>query len=438
VESAHEYAIIMMNQEHDIVSWNSGAERIFGYEESEVLHRSADIFFTEEDREARAMEAEMETATREGHASSDRWQVRKDGTRFWASGVTTALRHGELKGFAKVLRDNTEQKRHQEQMQTTMHELSHRVKNTLAVVQAIAKQTARRCTSLEGFMSTFVVRLQSISKAHALLIQANWEGMALEQIIESELGSCSPSPERFVASGPKTTLPPNVALAFYMIIHELSTNALKHGALAVPEGTISIEWRDEHGGLVLEWNETVRGPLDEPSRTGFGSTLVRQIVEYELGGQLDRTYTPTGLRLRIRIPTNRDTDGLQTTKSGTRSPIAILVVEDVAILATRLADEIVSFGFSVVGPAATLDEAMSLLESESITAAVLDFDLNGTTTISLARSLRKRDIPFVFMTGYDQSALPEDLRDVPIFSKPVDSNYLKQFLDQRLPQSVDR
>ncbi|MEZ4618792.1 MAG: PAS domain S-box protein [Caldilineaceae bacterium] len=113
VESAQEYAIFMLDPEGRITSWNTGAERIFGYSEAEAMGMAGRLIFTPEDRAAGVPETEMTTARREGQASDDRWHLRRDGSRFWANGVMEALRHddGTLRGFAKVLRDNTEPKK---------------------------------------------------------------------------------------------------------------------------------------------------------------------------------------------------------------------------------------------------------------------------------------------------------------------------------------
>jgi len=152
VESATEYAILMLDTDGRIVSWNRGAERIFGYSEEEALRQPGAITFTEADREVGLPEKEMVTAVREGQASSDRWHVRKDGERFWASGVIAALRYpdGTLHGFAKVLRDNTDRKRTEERLrwlnetlEARVHERTEQVRE-LASTLAMAEQDERR------------------------------------------------------------------------------------------------------------------------------------------------------------------------------------------------------------------------------------------------------------------------------------------------------
>jgi len=317
VENAREYAIFMTNRAGEIVYWSSGAERITGYSEDEVLNRSASVIFTDEDRLAKVPERKMDIATREGSASDDRWHQRKDGSRFWASGVMTALRdNGELRGFAKVIRDNTARKRHEEHMALVMAELNHRVKNTLAVVQSIARQTARRAADVETFSKNFVERLQSMAKAHDLLTKSQWMGAVLREVIENEISGRVASETQCTITGPSIYLQPKQALAMHMVIHELTTNAAKYGGLKSHQGRIDISWTvqndDDNPQVELHWRELAPHTVSEPAGTGYGSRLIDQLLSYELGGgRVERDFRSEGLHCRITfpLPTRDDTDG---------------------------------------------------------------------------------------------------------------------------------
>src|SRR5690606_4890267 len=130
VESAHEYAMILLDDRGRISAWNTGAERIFGYSQEEALGLPSRAIFTPEDQQAGIPEAEMETAARTGRADDDRWQMRKDGSRFWASGVMERLRKpdGTLRGYVKVLRDNTERREAEERLRQANESLEDRVR----------------------------------------------------------------------------------------------------------------------------------------------------------------------------------------------------------------------------------------------------------------------------------------------------------------------
>jgi len=259
----------------------------------------------------------MDIATREGSASDDRWHQRKDGSRFWASGVMTALRdNGELRGFAKVIRDNTARKRHEEHMALVMAELNHRVKNTLAVVQSIARQTARRAADVETFSKNFVERLQSMAKAHDLLTKSQWMGAVLREVIENEISGRVASETQCTITGPSIYLQPKQALAMHMVIHELTTNAAKYGGLKSHQGRIDISWTvqndDDNPQVELHWRELAPHTVSEPAGTGYGSRLIDQLLSYELGGgRVERDFRSEGLHCRITfpLPTRDDTDG---------------------------------------------------------------------------------------------------------------------------------
>jgi two-component system CheB/CheR fusion protein len=280
VESAREYAMLMIDPHGLIASWNRGAERLFGYTAEEIQGRPAETIFTDEDRAQGVPEREMATARRDGQAIDDRWHQRKDGSRFWANGVLTTLDDGSAngphRGFVKVLRDNTKQKAHQEQLETIMAELNHRVKNTLAVVQSVASQTLRGASDLKSFAQGFERRLRSMAKAHSLLSQTSWSGAELADIVAAELGvatgesTASATPSAGVdVQGPDVILRPAVALAMQMIIHELATNAHKYGCLRSADAHLSIRWEvlggQPDGTLAFHWAEERPEPSTRPA-----------------------------------------------------------------------------------------------------------------------------------------------------------------------------
>ncbi len=452
VESAREYAMLMIDPDGTIVSWNAGAERLFGYTAQEMVGQPSEKLYTEEDRAAGAARRKRERALAEGQASTDQWYRRKDGTLFWANGVLRPLENGHPRGFIKILRDQTRQKAHEEQLKTVMAELNHRVKNTLAVVQSIASQTMQRASSLEAFRPDFEKRLRSIARAHSLLTRTSWTGVTLGKVIESEVGA-APGDVRVSQKGPDVTLPPEMTLALHMVLHELTTNARKYGCLGSHKGALSIEWKVEGAGddctLELGWHECCPTPIARPGADGFGSRLIEQLIVYELEGEIDRMYEPDGLRFRLRVPftpvppaphAEQPADQAPEANAGTherepeRDPAPqaerprVLLVEDMAMLAMAMKDELEALGFTVIGPAPSVARARALVEQDTPAVAVLDVNLGDEQVYPLIPVLQDAGVPIVLLTGHDADSIPEAFVDIPVLPKPVELDDLERVL----------
>jgi PAS domain S-box-containing protein len=184
------------------------------------------------------------------------------------------------------------------------NELNHRVKNTLATIQSIAAHTARRATSLPEFRAVFEDRLLALSATHNVLTQSSWEGAALADLLAQEF---RPYPENQVSlDGAPVDLPPQHALALGLIFHELATNAAKYGALSAPSGCVKVSWskiqRDNGPGLALAWREEGGPQVCPPSRSGFGSRLIKTSVERELQGTVSTTFALDGFVCLIELP----------------------------------------------------------------------------------------------------------------------------------------
>lgn len=307
VQSAIDYAIISMDLDGLVTSWNEGARRILGWTEAEMIGRPATAFFTREDREAGVPQSEMTSALNVGRGSDERWHVREDGTCFWASGEMMALKadDGSAIGFLKILRDRTEQREQADRQRLLMHELGHRMKNTLAVVQSIVTQSMRNATSVEDALEKLQARLNAYSKAHDILLQKQWLSATLRHVVESaiatiELGDSG----RIVADGPDVILGPQAALTFSLVLHELLTNACKYGALTKPEGRVKITWSIGHENgeemLVSTWTECGGPVVTEPTRKGFGSRLIMSSLQAY--GRVSVNYAPEGLIVRTDMP----------------------------------------------------------------------------------------------------------------------------------------
>jgi two-component system CheB/CheR fusion protein len=194
-----------------------------------------------------------------------------------------------------------------ELLSTLVGELNHRVRNVLQVVSAVAIQTLRRATSLEGFGTTFSGRLRALATAHELVSRGGWRDVLLLDLIEKELQPYATGPGRLLTEGAPVWLTPKAALSLGMILHEMATNAAKYGALSTDGGRVSVKWAKEDLGaavhLVLRWSES-GGPKVTvlPERRGFGSELLERQVQHDLKGKLEVNFDEAGLRSMIALP----------------------------------------------------------------------------------------------------------------------------------------
>ena len=211
---------------------------------------------------------------------------------------------GSIIGAVQISLDITDRKRGEEHRKLLVNELNHRVKNTLSVVQAIANQTIRNATTLPEAGRTLSSRLISLAKAHDILTQKNWSGADLHDLITASIKPHAPI-ARFQISGETVWLPPNVALSCALGLHELTTNAIKYGALSNANGRVSIFWKldgqKHQRRLELEWRETGGPTVGPVERKGFGTQLLERIFDSDSGGRVVLTFERSGLVCLFRV-----------------------------------------------------------------------------------------------------------------------------------------
>ncbi|MGD9478704.1 sensor histidine kinase [Shinella sp. G-2] len=309
VQSAIDYAIISMDLDGLVTSWNEGAVKILGWAAEDMIGKPATVFFTQEDRENGIPQKEMTAALNRGRGSDERWHLRADGTMFWASGEMMALRAPDDKtiGFIKILRDRTGERERADRERLLMHELAHRMKNTLSVVQAIVTQSLRNSASLDDATDKLQSRIAAYAKAHEILLQRDWVSAALADIVTAaSMNIGLDGSPRIRAGGPDVRLDPQAALSFAMVFHELLTNASKYGALSNEEGHVEATWHIEHREgietLIVCWRE-INGPRiasSEPDRKGFGSRLI--VSSLQAFGEASVSYPHEGFVLLAALP----------------------------------------------------------------------------------------------------------------------------------------
>jgi len=211
---------------------------------------------------------------------------------------------GEL--ILLAMEDTTERRDSAQHQELLVGELSHRVKNTLAVVQSIAAQTLRHSNSLEAFGEAFQGRLQALAGANDAVIDGSWKGVTLRHIIQRSLRPFGVDRQVSLADGPELDLRPQACLALAMILHELATNAVKYGALSVPAGLVSIAWRRDPAGqeqkIAIDWTESDGPPVETPLRRGQGTRFIERSIAYELKGKASIAFERDGLRATLTFP----------------------------------------------------------------------------------------------------------------------------------------
>jgi PAS domain S-box-containing protein len=231
--------------------------------------------------------------------------VRSDGTSYWLKREIRPWRdnQGQIGGLVISWEDITASKHAEERQQMLMREVLHRTKNLLAVIQSIAAGTFRHTD--DPAQRAFLARLHALSKAHGLFTDQSGNGAMLEDIIRDQLASFAGS---ITIEGPKIFLKPSAAQSFALVVHELATNAAKHGALSRPAGRISIRWDVQRNGeadtLHFTWQERGGPPISRPARKGFGTVLLEHaiagtdsaaVIDFASAGLSYKTTTPLGM-----------------------------------------------------------------------------------------------------------------------------------------------
>lgn len=250
------------------------------------------------------------------------------GTHFLLSAGPLLDSRGHTIGCIIALTDITVRKRTEEQHRLLLAELNHRVKNNLAIVRSVASQTLSNSNSLEGFQKAFDGRLSALAVAHNILTQTGWQQADLGELIHQVMAPyLTPGADRVVADGQPVRIPPQFVLPLAIVFHELATNAAKYGALSLQGGRVGIDWEVniQADGVCVEmhWREADGPRVKPPTREGFGSTVIRRTVAYELDGSAQLEYAAAGLRCDIAFPLRRNSTELLEEAVRTAQPLTL-------------------------------------------------------------------------------------------------------------------
>jgi PAS domain S-box-containing protein len=307
VQGVNDYAIYMLDPQGHITSWNSGAEYIEGYREEEIVGQHFSRFYTPDDQQSGLPTAALKQAKQKGKYEAEGWCVRKDGSRFWASILINPIfrKDGAFIGFAKIVKDITRRKQAEQRQQLLVAELDHRVKNILAQVAVVAASTRQGSHSIDGFLRSLDGRIQSMAAAHTLLSKSSWQGVGLDALVRNQLAPYA-TDTNITISGTDIMLTAAETQAVAKVLHELATNAAKHGALSIPGGHVSVNWDRKSNGdganLSLVWQELDGPTVKSEAQSSYGTDLIRNLVPHELGGKVDLVFASDGVNCRIEIP----------------------------------------------------------------------------------------------------------------------------------------
>ena len=321
-------------------------------------------------------------------------------------------------------------------------ELNHRVRNIFGLILSLVAQSRMSAQDVDTFATVLGDRVHALARAHDQITAKNWGPSALGSLIANEaaafLGNGTP---RISFDGPATLLQPQAFATMALVIHELMTNAVKHGALASGAGHVAVAWNlDEKNNLILHWNETGGALVATPTRRGFGSTIIHRSIPHELGGEATLDYAPEGLRARFVVPARHAVPGgeLQTVVVApdeatveVRLAGTALLVEDNMIIALESEDLLLTLGAESVLVASNVAEALRLLTLKTPTFALLDINLGVEMSWPIALRLRELGVRYAFATGYGEAiVVPIEHRLAPIVTKPYTKDSIARMLGE--------
>jgi two-component system, chemotaxis family, CheB/CheR fusion protein len=301
VDLSHD-PIFVWEVDGGIVDWNRGSEELYGYSREEAT--------------GRPKEQLLRTTVPGSSFSELKSKLIKEGS--WVGELRHKTKEGheltvetrlQLETFDSVrlvlesTRDITERRASDRRQHLLMNELTHRVRNILAVIQAIARHTLRRNKATAGMVEQFEGRLSALASAHNLLVESNWKGAGLGELAHQQLKALTTeNPNHLRIEGESIVLPPELATPFGLVLHELATNAAKHGALSTSSGQVSVTWsvsdRNDRRALTFEWKETNGPKVSRSPTSGFGSTLIQSAIP---GAQVNREFRGDGFVCTIEL-----------------------------------------------------------------------------------------------------------------------------------------
>nr|WP_245216330.1 HWE histidine kinase domain-containing protein [Sagittula salina] len=353
------------------------------------------------------------------------------------------LRTVLLEIFLKVTdSQNLERKRAQEQQQLLISELNHRVRNILNLMRGLLAQSSSGARTLEELTGNLDGRIQALARAHDQLTSEQWEPASLRALIRTELEAFADrKSNRLIMNGPDALISAQAFTTMALVIHEMTTNSIKYGALCDGSGAIHVDLGvDDSGGLLITWKERGGPPVTPPKRRGFGSTIIENSIPHELRGDAEISYKITGVEAHFRLPPrtlSKIVDDHETVPPG-EMPLPVgtagpgltgkgMVLEDTLIIAMDAADILQDLGAQEVKIVSSVAAAMAWLDKNPVDFALLDVNLGDEQSLPVAERLAAAGVPMVVATGYGaaEDLVAEYPEGVVIVQKPFSQSALQ-------------
>lgn len=320
-------------------------------------------------------------------------------------------------------------------------ELNHRIRNILGLVRGLIAQSAVQADDVKSLVTSLGDRIASLARAYDLLSVTQWKPASLHALLRAEIEAFDPAGQRLLLAGPDVVLQPKAFSAMALVVHEATTNARKHGALMTTNGRVLVETStDATGNVTIVWRELGGPPVMPPTRRGFGTAILEQVIAFEVEGTSTPKYLRSGFTLDMVLPPAvavcveapdapslaapvQDGAPVNAASPGA-APLesllaTCLVVEDNLFIALDLEAMLRQLGAHTVDIAKSVAEALALMDQKRYSSAMLDVNLGRENSLPVARKLRESGIPFAFGTGYgEEHVLRSAFADVPIIAKP--------------------
>ncbi|MRX50144.1 GAF domain-containing protein [Paracoccus sp. S-4012] len=350
----------------------------------------------------------------------------------WSEGDRRAAETLRVTLLERVLKHTSDRgqraDRLSQRQEVLLAELTHRLRNAFGLVSGLVAQRMEGAgPEVAAFATDLRARIEALARANDLLTGPQRGPVSLRRMIETEAAAYGDAGGRIDFSGSDPALREDLHTTLALVVHELVTNAGKHGALGAGGGRVAVEIAEGPEGVTLEWTERGGPPVSPPERAGFGSTLLARAIPHELGGETSLDYRPEGLVARFTLPAAAVARGAAPAHPAPTLPAATLsgaalVVEDNLLIAMNAADALRAMGASDVAIAPNVTEAIERLHGRSFQIALLDRDLGGSSSAPVAEALRAAGVPFLLATGYSQEGDERAFDGVPRLMKPYSSD----------------
>ncbi len=235
----------------------------------------------------------------------------------------------------------------------------------------------------------------------------------------------------------------DVAPMIALVLHEVTSNAAKYGALSAPDGIVQVRWSVNEEGLEFSWRELSGPTVEPPTRNGFGRSLIEKAIPYEFDGTTELEYPEEGVKFSFTLPADvlvdleEETQAIMVGTIGevqrTASGRSVLMVEDNVILAMDMVDTLTRMGATQIKTASTVEAALIHLNNFHFDFAILDVNLRGVVSFEIAKRLLEMNVPFLFVTGYGSKIeIPAKMKDIPVLTKPVDDGTISSVIAELL------